>query len=74
MNVTELLSVEPKAAAYELKRGGKYLVCMEKQMPQQLLENLQKLLGRIGQMHGIEFVGILNFVPRIFELEPEKEK
>jgi hypothetical protein len=74
MNLTELLSIEPKAAAYELKRGGKYLICTDRRLSPETIHHFQQKLQKIGEHHGIEFVGLIDFIPRIFELEQEKEK
>ena len=74
MTLEELKAIEPRAHAYELRQGGKYLLCLQEKMSKQHIETIQEMLTHLSYQHGIQFVGILDFVPRIFELEPEKEQ
>jgi len=76
VKVTELIQVEPKAQAYELKKDGRYLICFDKEfrhLTKDCINTLVETLYESLSKEGIKVVAVIDFVPRIFELEPEKE-
>ena len=70
MRVDELLALEPKLEVYELKTDGKYLICLGEPMAGERRRNLSRGLQAAMEAHGLKLVGVVDFVPRVFELEP----
>lgn len=73
MNVNELRALEPKLELYELKPDGRYLICIDKNLSVSAREHITKSLHHVMADKGIALVGVLDFVPRIFELDPMDE-
>ncbi len=73
MKMSELLALEPKLEAYELNPDGKYLICINQFLPRERLQMLSKMLKERLGSQGINLVAVVDFVPRIFELEDEEQ-
>ena len=72
MKVSELRALEPELEAYELKPDGHYLVCVNRAFTPDKREFITKSLRSAMESHGIKLVAVLDFVPKVFEMEPEK--
>jgi hypothetical protein len=71
MKVRELEALEPKLKTYELNPGGRYLVCVDRCLTEATRTSLNEILGAAMKASGVKLIAFVDFIPTIFELQPE---